>query len=837
MTPPTDGKDALASRDRLEDDGPGGVGVLPEALLLPARARRAEDLIRLVLGLLLIGLTLLVADAAQNTAGGLNADVVRGAVHAPSLLLDVARSLSTAAVLLLPVAFATERIIRRDSRRLADGVLAAALAYASVLVLDLWVTHLAPHPIVAALTHPVPAGSGSTEPVVGHLAPVLALMLAAGVTKRPHWTIALLVLLSLDALTALAGGYTSAVSLILTLLIAWTAAHGTAYLLGIPNARPTLEGLFASLRRLGFTPVSASRTPATTPHEPHRYLVNQEPGHQDLDVEILDRELSVSGFLVRIWRHLRLRIAPQRRSLLSLRGALKQEALLCYAAQAAGVRTRNLLATSELGPDAALAVFEPLTARTLDQLDDTEVTDSLLTDAWQQLKLLRTRRIVHRSLVPAALLVDEHHSVHLVNLQGGDIAAGDIALRTDVAQLLTTTALRVGPERAVACAFAVLGQDAVGSSVPLLQPLALSGGTRTALKHRHALIPRTPVPDATDLAPPADLLTEIRNEVLHTLPQAPVQPVRLDRLRPRTLVTVLGGTIAGYFLLLQLSSENGDPLSAFTRAQPDWVAAAALASVVSYLAATMSFVGFVPEKLNLRQAGLVQLAGSFANLITPSGVGGMALNTRFLQRAGIPARKAIASVGASQLIGLALHVLLVLVFGYLASTHYSPSLSASPALITGLLIAAVVVLAAGSIAPVRRRISARLHQLFNGVLPRLLDLLQHPRRLTVGIAGQLLVSLTSVLCLYGCALALGQHPGFAAVAIADLIGGALGAAVPTPGGVGGVEAVLSGALAQTTGMPYADALTAVLLFRLLTFWLPVLPGGLAFAWLQRRKAL
>ncbi|MHA6758005.1 lysylphosphatidylglycerol synthase transmembrane domain-containing protein [Streptacidiphilus sp. PAMC 29251] len=803
----------------------GGVGVLPEALLLPARARRAEDLIRLVLGLLLIGLTLLVADAAQDTAGGLNADVVRGAGHAPSLLLGAARSLSTLAVLLLPVAFAAQRIIRRDTARLADGVLAAALAYASALAVDLWVTHLAPHPVVAALTHPAPTGSGATEPVLGHLALVLALMMAAGATKRPRWTAALLVLPSLDALTALAGGYTSALSLLLTLLIAWTVAHGTTYLLGAPNARPSLEGLFASLRRLGFTPVSAVLTPATTPHEPHHYLVNQGPGHQDLDIEILDRELSASGFLVRVWRHLRLRIAPQRRSLLSPRGALKQEALLCFAAQAAGVRTRQLLAASELGPDAALNVFEPLTGRTLDQLADAELTDTLLADAWEQLKLLRGRRIVHRTLVPASLIVDEHRAVHLVNLQDGDIAAGDIALRSDVAQLLTTLALRVGPERAVASSFAVLGREAVGASVPLLQPLALSGSTRAALKK------------ATGPAPPPDLLAQIRDEILHTLPQAPVQPVRLERLRPRTLVTVFGGTVAGYFLVLQLSSGNGNPLSAFTRAQPGWVAFAALASVVSYVAATMSFVGFVPEKLNLRQAGLVQLAGSFVNLITPSGVGGMAINTRFLQRAGIPPRKAIASVGASQVIGLILHLLLVLVFGYLASGHYSPSLSASPTLIVGLLVAAVVVLAGAGVGPVRRRASARLHQLFVGVLPRLLDLLQHPRRLAVGIVGQLLVSLTSALCLYGCALALGQHPGFAAVAIADLIGGALGAAVPTPGGVGGVEAVLSGALAQTTGIPYADALTAVLLFRLLTFWLPVLPGWLAFAWLQRRKAL
>jgi uncharacterized protein (TIRG00374 family) len=179
----------------------------------------------------------------------------------------------------------------------------------------------------------------------------------------------------------------------------------------------------------------------------------------------------------------------------------------------------------------------------------------------------------------------------------------------------------------------------------------------------------------------------------------------------------------------------------------------------------------------------------------------------------------------------------VLVFGFLASTSYSSSLTPSTDLVTGLLSAAVLVMLAASIPPVRRWIAAKLQPLFAGVVPRLLDMLQQPGKLAVGIGGQLLISLASAACLYGCTLALGEHPDFADVAVANLIGGAIGAAAPTPGGVGGVETALSLALAQTTGVPYATALTAVLLYRLLTFWLPVLPGWPALIWLQRRKAL
>ena len=69
---------------------------------------------------------------------------------------------------------------------------------------------------------------------------------------------------------------------------------------------------------------------------------------------------------------------------------------------------------------------------------------------------------------------------------------------------------------------------------------------------------------------------------------------------------------------------------------------------------------------------LVQFAGSFVKLVAPAAVGGVALNTRFLQRAGVRPGHAVASVGASQLFGLACHILLLLLFGYLTGTERRP---------------------------------------------------------------------------------------------------------------------------------------------------------------------
>ncbi|CAM5475647.1 TIGR00374 family protein OS=Streptomyces alboniger OX=132473 GN=CP975_23545 PE=4 SV=1 [Streptomyces alboniger] len=76
----------------------------------------------------------------------------------------------------------------------------------------------------------------------------------------------------------------------------------------------------------------------------------------------------------------------------------------------------------------------------------------------------------------------------------------------------------------------------------------------------------------------------------------------------------------------------------------------------------------------------------------------------------------------------------------------------------------------------------------------------------------------------------------ASVAVVFLAGNALGSAAPTPGGVGAVEATLTFGLIAV-GVPKDVAAPAVLLFRLLTLWLPVLPGWLFFNHLTRKGLL
>jgi glycosyltransferase 2 family protein len=122
------------------------------------------------------------------------------------------------------------------------------------------------------------------------------------------------------------------------------------------------------------------------------------------------------------------------------------------------------------------------------------------------------------------------------------------------------------------------------------------------------------------------------------------------------------------------------------------------------------------------------------------------------------------------------------------------------------------------------------------VIPRLLDIAQQPAKLAEGIGGALLVTAAYICCLDVSVRAFGGSLSLVAVAVVYLTGSAIGSAVPTPGGIGAVEAALAAGL-TAAGMHGAAAFSAVLLFRAVTFWLPVPVGWAALGFLQRRDVL
>ena len=105
----------------------------------------------------------------------------------------------------------------------------------------------------------------------------------------------------------------------------------------------------------------------------------------------------------------------------------------------------------------------------------------------------------------------------------------------DIAELLASLAVIAGPDKAVAGAAVVIGRDGVAAAVPLLQPLALSAGTRRAIADHDGLLAQTRTAAATASG------------------REDQELARIQRVRPRTLLAIAAAAGAFYFLLPQLA--------------------------------------------------------------------------------------------------------------------------------------------------------------------------------------------------------------------------------------------------------------------------------------------
>jgi uncharacterized protein (TIRG00374 family) len=155
-----------------------------------------------------------------------------------------------------------------------------------------------------------------------------------------------------------------------------------------------------------------------------------------------------------------------------------------------------------------------------------------------------------------------------------------------------------------------------------------------------------------------------------------------------------------------------------------------------------------------------------------------------------------------------------------------------------IIVIAVVIVAIALLAvpAVRRMISKRVMPVLREVGPRLATVAQRPTKLLEGIGGILVLNLAYIGVLAACVQAFNGSLSLAVIAVVYLAGATLGQAAPTPGGLGAVEAALSAGLIAA-GLDGGIAVSAVLLYRLVTFWLPTVPGYWAFSWLTRKGAL
>ena len=789
-----------------------GVGATQEEIRRYIRS--PEDVLRLVafatITLVLLGLTLWVEDSIL----GFEEDIVAlFGFLSPTIervllgSLEVVIVVVTLALLAIPLAIKRFRLF---------GYLFAASIVASVLMalVDALVERQVSTLLVNELAERAGIGDDISVGPAG-LAQLVAVFVAFGPFVSRRWrragaiTVVTVTLLSLLVSRRLPTDMFVALPL--------GAACGSAILLafGRPDQRPTLSAIRTALVGTGL-PIAEVHPAKVDARGSTPYFATLTDG-TGLFVKVLGSEQRAADLLFRVYRFLRLKDVGDDRPFSSLRRTVEHEALVSLMARNESVRTPRLRGVVDVGTDSMLLAYEMIDGVSLDGLDGDEITDQLMRGIWEQVAILRSRRIAHRDLRRANVFVQSGGKPWLIDFGFSEVAVDSEILDADTAQLLASLAVTAGADRTVAAAVDAIGADAVGAALPRLQMAALSGATQTSLKAHKGL------------------LEELQQEVLTQTGVESVQFAELERVNRKAIITIAALALATYFLYPQFADLPGI-VEQVGEANWAWTPLIILFSTMTYAAASMSMAGAIPQHLPAGPLVTTSIGASFASKLAPAGIGGMALNVRFLQKQGVGQTVAVSGVGLNTIAGVAGHITLVGIFLIWAGRAAFGSIEMPEPkwFLIGIGIAAALFLGGLAIPTVRSMMVRRLLPVISKAFDGVSAVLRRPGKVALLLGGSILLTFSYLVTLYFSISAFGGGLAFATVGAVFLVGSAIAQAAPTPGGLGAVEAALIAGLVAA-GLDNTVAVPAVFLYRLFTFWVPILPGWVAFQWLQTNE--
>jgi uncharacterized membrane protein YbhN (UPF0104 family) len=310
-------------------------------------------------------------------------------------------------------------------------------------------------------------------------------------------------------------------------------------------------------------------------------------------------------------------------------------------------------------------------------------------------------------------------------------------------------------------------------------------------------------------------------------------------LRRRALQAI--AALAALILVFLLAPGLGEVRDKLEGASPGWLVAATLFEGLSFGSYLVMFGPIFCTGLGWRrswQIGGAELA--MGSLVPASGAGGLALGAWVLHRGGMGGQRIARRSVAFFLIKSGINFLAVAVLGTMMALGVGPNLSlwltALPAALAALAIGAVVALPrlghgtdpGSEAARVRRGLYATRRAVIDGTTEAKKILRSGDRRVLAGSVGYWIFDNAVLWATFH---AFGVSPALTIVLMGYLIG-QLGGLLPIPGGIGGIDGGLIGTLI-VYGTPAAVTAAAVLAYRLILFWLPLIIGGVAFALLRR----
>ncbi|MBV8967424.1 MAG: flippase-like domain-containing protein [Mycobacteriaceae bacterium] len=600
---------------------------------------------------------------------------------------------------------------------------------------------------------------------------------------------------------------------LLGLAVGWLVGALVVLVVGTPALEVPLDGAVRALARRGFA-VTGLTVVHPAGHGPLVLSATSTQPDARAIVEMYGPNQRSGGALRQLWQKLRLRESETAPLQASMRRAVEHRALMAIAIGDLGIANTTTVAVAPLERGWNLYAHTPTRGTPVENC----ASATPIGRVWESLRVLHGHQISHGDLRRQEITVDDG-TVRFGGFGNAEYGATDAQLQSDIAQLLVTTTDLYDAKSAVGAAIAALGKDQVLTASRRL--------TKSA-------VPST-IRDSVDDA--KTVISAARDEVMRQTGTDQIQFETITRFTRRQVIQLVL-LVALVYVAYPFISSVPTFFSELRSAHWWWATLGLAVSALTYIGAATALWACADGLVKFTNLLMAQFASTFAATTTPAGVGGLAVSTRFLQKGGLGPVRATAAVALQQVVQVISHLALLIFFAAAAGatadlSHFVPSATVLY-LIAGLAFGLV---GAFLVVPVLRRwLATAVRPRLKEVVADLAKLAREPKRLAMIVLGCATTTLGSALALWASVEAFGGGTTFVAVTIVTMVGGTLASSAPTPGGVGAVEAALIGGLAAF-GVPAAVGVPSVLLYRVLTCWLPVFVGWQVMRWLTEKDMI
>lgn len=533
-------------------------------------------------------------------------------------------------------------------------------------------------------------------------------------------------------------------------------------------------------------------------------------------VSVLDAQTHAAGYLNQLWQWLRLNGVAMRRDRSAIDADHHHYAML-LALHHIGLPAADIIGVSDY-EESSILVFNA--SGTIVPIDISTISDMDMTTLMRDMRTAHIKGFTHRRITPDTLARTSSGRAMIAGWHNGDYASNATNVMLDRVQLLMLLGALNGVERTLECARNIWGDDELIELTPFIQKAAVPSATRALPTWNKQIMD--------------DLRSSIKGFASEWMDETQ-ETVTLSRFNVRSFVGIVLLIIAVAVIFTQMQPEA--VIKAVTGAKPAWAVACLFFSLLAWLGSATVLGAFMDSsRRHYFALYCSQVASGFTAVSMPAGVGPAFVNLQHLRKSGYRNTEATAIMSATWLIPGATTIVLLLGIGVFTGRNTFSGMIPTNTLIV--VIGAVVLLisAAMAIAPVRHLLTTRLLPLLKSYVRQLLDIMSQPRQLIISILGSLILNFSIGFGFWAALLAFGYHTNPLETTFVFLLANTLGSAVPTPGGLGAIEAALTFAF-TSVGVPAAVALSATLLYRVCFYWLRIPLGALAMKWMDRHNLI